>query len=95
MKSNQDRIKAIIKSLSTGWLPGERETSILFDHSTSKVFFETSDSYTARRLYNYLKNDPLVQFDEKADLLKFSIPENYCRKIDLILMAKYRKPDAS
>lgn len=95
MKSNQDKIKDIIKSLSTGWLPEERESSILFDHSSGRVFFETSDSFTARRLYKFLKNDPLVEFDEKADLLKFSIPENYCRKIDLILMAKYRKPVAS
>lgn len=33
----------------------------------------------------------ILKFDEKADTLKMSVPIAYCRKPELILMAKHRK----
>lgn len=90
MKKRDKIINTIIKSLSKDWRAEERETSILYDHSGDIVLIETSEPYTARRLYDLFKNDPNIKFDERADTLKFSAPLQYARKPELVFMAKYR-----
>jgi len=88
---DQQKIKDIIDSLSTDWLPEERETSILFDYHEKRVYLETSYPYTARRWFDNLWGDPKVKWDSHADTLKFSVPWEYCRQADLILKKKFRE----
>lgn len=87
-------IPDIIKSLSTGWRPEERETSILFDHYNDTAYLETSNTFIARRWVDLLKDDPNVCFDGYADTLKIRVPLDYCRKPELILKPKHRKSSA-
>ena len=85
------KVEKIIKSLSTDFLATERETSILYDHCDNVAHLETSHTYTARRWYELFKNDENVIFDERADTLKMTVPAEYCRKPELVIMAKYRR----
>lgn len=88
------KLESIIENLSTGdWNPEERETSILFDIPAKRVHLETSYGPTARRWFRNLWGDPDVNWDVKADTLKFSVPRSYCRQADLIIKAKKRQFD--
>ena len=85
-----NKIEKIISGIGRNFNADERETSILFDHGTDRVFLETTSPYTARRWYEMFKDDPAVTFDERADNLKMSVPVDYCRKPELVVKAKYR-----
>jgi len=90
-KSKKRKLKFIVDSLSHGWLPEERETSILFDREEKRVYLETSYPPTARRWLKNLWGDPEVKWDANSDTLKFSVPWDYCRTADLIIKAKHRE----
>jgi len=91
IKSDKDDIKKIIDNLSKDWYAEERETSILFDHYDKVVHLETSFPHTARRWFQNLWGDPNVEWSTKSSTLKLTVPWEYCRAPDLILMAKHRK----
>lgn len=88
------KIEFVIDSLSHGWLPEERETSILFDHNEKTVYLETSYPYTARRWFSNLWGDPDVKWDTSANTLKIQVPWRYCRDADLILKPEFREFDS-
>lgn len=88
--THKQKIERIVKSLSVGWLPEERETSILFLHDTNEVLLETTHTYTARRWWELFKDDTEVKFDDRADTLKMVVPASYCRKPELIIKPKHR-----
>ena len=93
LNDDKKKIQKIVDSLSEDWRPEERETGILFDHHEKVVYLETSFGPTARRWFKNLWGDPEVKFDEHADILKITVPWDYCRRADLILKANVRQFD--
>ena len=91
MDSDRDAIKKIIENLSRDCHAEERETSILFDHYDKEVYLETSFPHTARRWFQNLWGDPNVHWVTTTSTLKLTVPWEYCRSPDLILMPKFRK----
>ena len=91
INGEQENIKKVIENLSKDWNAEERETSILFDHYDKVVHLETSFPHTARRWFQNLWGDPNVKWETKTSTLKLTVPWEYCRAPDLILMTKYRK----
>ena len=81
--------KEKIAHIAKAFNADERETSILFDHKDDVVHLETTEPFTARRWLNLIEQ-PGVQFDKRSDSFKIRVPSKYCRKPELILMAKYR-----
>lgn len=90
ISSDKKKVQQIVDSLSKGWLSDERETSILFDHSSKEVFLETSHPATARSWFDLFWGDDEVKFDENSATLKVRIPWKYCRKAELIVKPNYR-----
>lgn len=89
-KSKKKKLEFIIDSLSHGWLPEERETSVLFDYDERVVYLETSYPPTARRWFKTLWGNEEVQWDTKGDTLKLKVPWDFCRKADMIIKPKHR-----
>lgn len=85
------KLKKIIEQMSANWNADERETSILFEHHSDVVHFETSHPATARKWLAHLWGDIDVTFDHRSDSFRVSVPLSYCRGPELILKSKYRK----
>jgi len=93
VKTDKAKIQATINQLTDGWNADERETGILLDHSSKRVYMETTHPATARHWFKYLWDDPNVKWDTNSDSVKLSLPQNYCRPPELILKPQYRSND--
>ena len=90
MKTREHFEKKIL-DIGKDWNADERETSILYDFTDKVVHLETSQTHTARRWLKLFWGDPEVKFDEFTDSFKLTVPIDYCRKPELVVMAKHRK----
>lgn len=90
LKPMNKRIDKLIKDMGRDFLPEERETSVLYCHSSNTVYFETSDTHTARRWYKTFKDSDDVTIDDKTDTFRMSMPIDYCRTADYVVKAKHR-----
>lgn len=91
IKTNKKKIEKIIKNLSSGWNPDERETNILFEHSTKEVHLETSHPPVARRWFEGMWGDPNIKWDYESDTLKIIVPWHYCRPAEFVIKPKHRE----
>jgi hypothetical protein len=94
MKKVKAQIEKILNNIGRAFSSEERETSILYEHSSKTVYLETTEPYTARRWYRQFKDDPNVIIDHRVDSFKMEVPQSYCRKPELMIKAKFRREDS-
>ena len=83
------KLEKKINTISKQFMPEERETSILYDYVDKVVHLETTEPFTARR-WSKLVGKEGVKYNRRTDSFKITVPMDFCRKPELILMAKYR-----